>query len=337
MEVDEIHTEDLNGSQMKRAVNYYEQGQISRCIATLTEMPNSNVNSINFEHRNNLSVSKFQQSFLTDDIQLRNSATDDILNVWLAVFCIPLTSPQIVNINQLTLVSASNALYCIIANHGYLKNHDRIHQIASQALERFSARHDLYCLKPCSPQEKFILLLEMLINCQRLDETEISIILYICVLVLLYEEDDNLRRIVEQILKSHTVIRHRYKIDDQEGLSDNYFLLSPLEIPLITNCSNFNATIFEIASLLPLISSCKKGQNDVSVRSVKHNKLIGLFEFMKLFTKFQLNETEKDQFGPYEGEYLIFATNLLEAVQFAKKGQHSLAIKQCRQVQPIIN
>jgi len=305
---------------MVQFVSLYEQDQIDSCIVSLTKMSSSGVSELDcLLAKNNLAVCKYQQSFMINDVKLRNSARESLYDALSTVSCLPLSQA----VSQLTLVTMCNIFYCDVINGDSKKLHDRANVISCQALERVAACHGILCSQMYL-HDKFMFLLENLVHSRRLDKTETHIILYICILIFLGDENYNVVKIIEQILSICD--------DICETQNESYFLISPLKIKLVTSGQEFFLFVPELAGLVLLISSFNNTEcyYSLSVKKIKHSQLTSLFQFLKLYAKVQFKDSSCSQlnFVASENE-LRFAMNLLEAVKFSEK-QHSLAIRLCR-------
>lgn len=312
----------VNLNRMVELVSHYEQGQISSCIVLLMKMCGSNVNHFDsLLARNNLAVCQYQQSFIINDIKHRKSAWENLLSVWSTVSCMPLSRA----VNRLTLVSACNILYCAVAGEDNTVHYNKASEISFLALEKFAARHGIIsCSRIGLPREKFMFLLQNLIRCKMLDKIEAHIILYMCVLIFLGDESNDVICIMEEILRNCN--------NTYESEKENYFLTSPSEMKLVTGRQDCFQIISELASLLCFICSCNNTQwcSNSSIRKIEHSRLKGLFQFIKSYAEIQFKEGNCGQLDlvPTEKE-LSFAVNLLEAVKFSSEKQHSVAIKLC--------
>lgn len=321
MSTDCSSSPDSNG--MMKIVNYYKQAQIDSCIILLTEMCGSSVNHFNYWlTRHNLAVCKYQQSFIIDDPVLRNSAWEGFFDVWSAVSS--LASSR--SMSQLALVSACNILYCAAVGENGIEHNEKITLVGFQALERIAAQYGIAsCPQLYLPREKLMFLLKNLACCKSLDKLEAHIILYMCTIMSLGDENDDILPIIEQILKNCA--------DSYENQNANYFLLSPSEMKLVTSKQDFFQFVSELASLLLYIISCnsEKWCSKFSDKKIEHSQWTDLYQFIKLYEKVQ---TKQGTYGQLDivanGNKLSFAINLLEAIKFSSEKQHSLAIKLCR-------
>ncbi len=303
---------------------HYEEGQYRKCVTNLADLPTHSL----FEKcvvENNVLASKFQISFVEDDLLIK-SVSDDLFRLQAKLLALPHRKEY----TFLTLCCTSNAIYSLLNNQCYEENSVKAVQIGNEAFEKVLCNHEIfYYQEQHSIVDKFIGLMHQLLQCKKLKSDELSLLLYCCILTCLIKLDLRFVELVKSVLD---ILEHSLKNETPNLNSIHIFLLSPLEMSLPSNGS-YCSIICDFSRLFLSMFYCTSlsWSEALAVKSAKNSQLSEILETFKMYASLHLDSPSSaetiEEYSNDRNSYLYFARCLINAAKFALQKKPVIALK----------
>ena len=304
---------------------HYEEGQYGKCVRILVDLPTHSL----FEKcvvENNVFVSKFQISFVQEDILLRKSVSDDLFRFQARLLALPHEKEY----SMLTLSCTSNAIYSLLNDEYYEESSVKAVQIANQAFEKVLCNHKIfYYQENHSIFDKFVGLVNQLLQCKKLETDELSLLLYCCVLTCLIKLDLKFVELVKNVLD---VLEPSLKNETPNLNYIHIFLLSPLEMSLQSSGS-YCSTICDFSRLFLSMFYCTDllWSEALAIKSAQNSQLSEILGLFKMYASLHLSSPSSDEeieeHSNERNSYLYFARCLINAAKFALQKKPFIALK----------
>lgn len=330
---------------MDAIVKLYEAGQYLECRRQLDNFKTTSLIE-EFIVQNNVLASKFQDAYIQENDVLRKTVSEDFLKLWSKV----LTLPNKKEFCLLTLTCASNVIYSLVSLLSSKLSAEDISitatQTGYQALEKVASTHQVFIIyqENNSHTDKFALLVYQLLQCQKVQPNELSLVLYSSVLLCLIKIDSKFVQLVLNILKNV----ESCKVVEKTSIFNYVFLLSPYQMSggVISCCSNIVDFTRIFLSLFHCINS-SWAEALAMIELAENSQLSDIWNFLKMYAGFHSPNFENS--SSVEAEilasdvkmnFLSFATCLINAAKFASKKKPFIALKflkYCLTIHLIIN
>lgn len=308
----------------------YEEGKYLQCLSKLTKLPSGSLID-ELIVQNNVTVTKFQLSYVQNDGSVDEVTFSDFLGLWSKI----LTLPHKEEFNLVTICCASNVIYSVLNGMCSEVSTVKAAQIGCEALEKILSNHQVFFLvHKQNLADKFIYLMNQLLLSKKLKLVEESLLLYITVLTCFIQPEDH--KYLELIVELLGNVECKLGKDAQPCSVYPIFLLFPLEIPVNSLESVSLCTVildFSRVFLLLHYSVAHSWAEALAVKNATTSQLSDICTVLKMYSGFHSVNQKLDFSIEFEricqgkSSHLTFAIYLINAAKFAIQENPFMALK----------
>ena len=301
----------------------YVKRQFSKCINRLSDQIRMYPFKDGFVTRNNLFTAKIQKAHALDDYELLITLVRELKELWSELSSLPFNR----NLSSLTLALTSNVIYSYVMLENSSIEENSTVNVAVKALEILALQlGEVPLTENRSDVSIFQQLGENLVHGAKLTQIELSLLLYITLIINLVYKNEALIALMKEIMN---VLKPE---ENDASNNEAVFLLSPADLPLVVGQKNFQQTIYQLSRAFIAVHYCATSQwTEAQDLSKMHTDILfPLMEFVNLYSMLCGNESPNicwSDDANESNEYIHLAKCLLHAAMLVKTKKHSMAVE----------